>query len=218
MSAEGWAARALAAAMLGGLAVIAATVSDYGISWDEPEQCRYAERAIDYFLSLGADRRCNDLMFMKYNNPFVDMVAALIYLLSPRHKYEIRHLVSAMLALAAVPAVFRFGRRLGGDRAGSLAALVLITTPQFYGHAFVNTKDVPFACFFAWTMDALASLLTKHVSHLRDFLALGLLAGLTAAVRPGGLVVVGAIVLIGIGCRPWPLVLGTASATCPVFL
>ena len=184
---------ALTAILCVGVAVVACTLTDYGVSWDEPMQSRYAEKVILYFQTFGADRSCNDLVFMKYNNTLVDLVAALIHGVYPAAKFEIRHAVSAALALLTVPALVRLGRRLGWEWAGVVGALFLLTTPPFYGHAFVNTKDIPFACFFAWTMDALAALVTRRTGRLREFLALGLAAGLTAAVRPGGLVMLAAI-------------------------
>jgi hypothetical protein len=58
--------------------------------------------------------------------------------------------------------------------------------PRFYGHAFINSKDIPFACCFVWSMGGLMALTMEPRSWRRVVFA-GLALGLTLCVRPGGL-------------------------------
>ena len=56
--------------------------------------------------------------------------------------------------------------------------------PRFYGHAFINSKDIPFACAVAWSMLALIRLVEARGS-LGRVLACGLAFGVALALRPG---------------------------------
>ncbi|NJL50284.1 MAG: glycosyltransferase family 39 protein, partial [Blastochloris sp.] len=40
---------------------------------------------------------------------------------------------------------WRLGRRLGGPYAGLAGMVLLALCPLYYGHMFMNAKDVPFA-------------------------------------------------------------------------
>jgi hypothetical protein len=67
-----------------------------------------------------------------------------------------------------------------------LALIALATMPRFHGDWFGNSKDIPFACLFAWSMLALAALLRAPRLTKRRVIACGGAFGLTLAVRPGG--------------------------------
>ncbi|MDR3636054.1 MAG: hypothetical protein P4L84_19785 [Isosphaeraceae bacterium] len=178
---------ALVALMGAGLLVIVATVADYGMSWDEPLHSRYAELVLGYFATGGTDTSCNRFVNLYYYEPTVDLAAALLYRDHLRWKTEVRHAVSAVLGLLTLPALFLLGRIQGDPWAGVLGGLALLLMPSFYGHAFVNAKDVPFACFFAWSMTALAAACARGSPGWPSALACGLAFGLAAAVRPGAL-------------------------------
>ena len=66
------------------------------------------------------------------------------------------------------------------------SSLALIMLPRFTGHAFINTKDIPFACGFAWTMFSMALLFRERRFSWPKFLFFGLCLGLTLSVRTGG--------------------------------
>jgi len=129
--------------------------NDYGVSWDESLHSQYAEGVLRYLGTWGADDSCNDLYDLKYYTPAVDVVAASIYRWMPDYKYTIRHLVSALIAIATVPALFRIGKQLGNEWIGVASGVSLLLTPRFFGHAFVNSKDIPLATALAWAVWAL---------------------------------------------------------------
>ena len=185
--------------LLVGSVVIASTLADYGMGWDEAVHSRYAELVIGYFASLGADTSCNRYYNLKEYGPGADLLAALLYRPWPRWQVEVRHAVAAALGLLTVPAVIRFGRTLGTPRAGAIGGVALLMMSQFYGQAFINTKDIPFACAFAWSMASLAGLLTRGTYRWREVIACGLAMGLAAAVRPGGVILLGLVSATAIG-------------------
>ena len=142
---------------------------------------------MDYFRSGLRDTRVNQFLNLRFYGPLVEMIPALIYGQPTPGMYELRHLIIPLFGLATLPAVFAYARlsRIAG--LPLLAVLALATMPRFYGDWFHNSKDVPFACLFAWSMAALAALFwTRRITPWR-VVACGVAFGLTLDVRPGGL-------------------------------
>jgi hypothetical protein len=174
--------------VVSGLAAVVLTFREYGISWDESTNIRYGELILGYFASGFRDRSVDEFINLRFYGPLYDFVVAAVAATAPDHKVEIRHLLNALTGLLILPALFRFGRLLEDPRIGLWAAVALGVMPVFYGHAFVNSKDVPFACAFTWSMVFLLELfLSKGVSW-SGVAACGLAFGAAAAIRPGGMI------------------------------
>lgn len=172
---------------------------DYGMTWDEPVQSQYGELTLSYFASGLRDTRGNAFFDLSYYGPLFEAVAAAVYVTAGGAKAEIRHLLIALCGLAAVLGVLRYGRGLRRAWLPLLAALALATWPRFAGHAFNNSKDIPFACAFTWAMVAIA----RHVDHGRraapgDALLTGVAIGLALAVRVGGVLLFAFLALGGL--------------------
>ena len=168
------------------LALGAARVApDYGVGWDEGVQSQYAELSLDYFLTLGRDTRCNEYLNVKFYSPVVDALAAIAYRAAPERKFEIRHLVTSVLSLLVVPALIGWGRLLASGSVGAFAVLALVTTPTFFGHAFINSKDAPLAAAFTWSSLAIARFFVRDRQTWRSYAALGAWFGVSLVVRPG---------------------------------
>ena len=176
-----------------GAMVIVLTFQDYGISWDESIHSDYAELVIDYFRSGGENTECNEFFNLPMYSPAFDLVAALLYAPFPEYQFEVRHALSAAVALLTVPALYLLGKLLGDAWIGVIGGACLVLLPRFYGHAFVNMKDIPFACFFAWSMYALTALFTRRTYSWKETIICGLAIGLTVFVRPGGWLLLGII-------------------------
>jgi Dolichyl-phosphate-mannose-protein mannosyltransferase len=169
-----------------------ATVRDYGMSGDEGVQHRYARRLLRYYATLGADRSAAADEDVSMYGGFFETVAEAAALVSPDDPYLARHVVNVLFGLAAFAAAARMGAQLAGPAGGLFALLALALTPPFYGHAFNNPKDVPFAATFA-VATCVVLAVSDRSKHLRwrDVLASGLAIGLTAAVRVAGIAVLG---------------------------
>jgi tetratricopeptide (TPR) repeat protein len=88
-----------------------------------------------------------------------------------------------------VIAAYRIGALLGSGPAGVLAALFLILTPRYYGHAFNNPKDIPFAVFYLWSIYWIARDISKLPNLPRNWIwKTGLAIGLTLACRINGII------------------------------
>ena len=84
------------------------------------------------------------------------------------------------------------GRHLAGTWGGVLAILMLALTPPFYGHAFNNPKDIPFAAGSIWALYYLVLIIPSLPRpRWQLVLKLGLACGLTLGVRVGGLLLFG---------------------------
>lgn len=195
-----WSAALLIAA---GLVVAIATAGDYGVAWDDSVQMRYGDQVLNYVLTRGRDRACNELLDLRLYGPPVELLGAALARLAPHRMIEMRHLLSVVIALLSIPALYRFGRLLGNPWLGVLAALTLWLTPRFYGHAFVNTKDIPFAVGMIASIGALSAMFAGRQYRWREMIESGLLLGCTVAVRPGGWLLLGPIYLCGAIFADW---------------
>ena len=151
------------------LAVCLLTIEDYGISWDEKVQRDYGVLAADYFRTLGEDKSCNNYLNLRYYTPvyetFLHVVAQHVapWQLGPpayptplAGEYAVRHTLNSLVgvsALVGTGCVARVAQRWRPSAPPPVVAVLLLaTTPRFHGHFFANTKDIPFAAAFTWSM------------------------------------------------------------------
>src|SRR5712671_5279568 len=180
---------ALAAGLLLSAAVlIGLTFTDYGVTWDEDVHNWYGYFALDYYLSFFADQRAlNWLNLYNYGAAF-DMAAAALNKFSPLGVYETRHLLNGFVGLFGLVGCWKLGRVLGGPRAGVIALLFLVLTPNYYGQMFNNPKDIPFAVGGVWATYYMVRILPSLPRPpLRLLVRIGLAIGLALGVRVGGL-------------------------------
>jgi hypothetical protein len=192
-----------AAVLFAGLAIVmAATFLDYGITWDEEYQRIYGDIVLRWYTSLFSDRAAvidyahlgSDVDHF-YGAAF-DLVAQAAGRLSPLGELETRHLVNAGVGFAGVVGTYKLGALLGGARSGVLAAVLLGSTPAYYGHAFSNPKDIPFAALHAWVLVlALSSCASAPRVRWRSVVLLGAIVGLALGVRVAGVFVLGYVAI-----------------------
>jgi hypothetical protein len=176
-------------AILAGMAVlIVCTFQDYGITWDEELQSQYGQAIVDYYASFFSDDRYLEIYNLYLYGGMFDGIASAIDNYTPFIVYETRHLVNAIFGLLGLWGTWRLGRIISGGAVGLIALVLLILTPQYYGHMFNNPKDIPFAAGVVWTLAYMA----KSFGELprtknRTIGFIGVLLGLTLGVRVGGI-------------------------------
>ena len=175
-----------AALLVAGLAVVLATYRDFGITWDEPVQARYGESVLAYFGAGFHGPVALAEPDVRHYAPAFELLAALAYSAEPESKYEIRHALLGLTGLLGALAVVRIASLLGSLWVAIFASLIFVLLPGFFGHAFNNSKDVPFAVCFAWAVYALLRFAGEPERWRRAFVC-GLALGAALAVRPGGL-------------------------------
>jgi hypothetical protein len=178
-------------------ALVILTFTDYGVTWDEDVHRWYGIFVLDYYLSFFRDLRAfhwGDLY--NYGAAF-DLAAALLDRISPFGVYETRHLLDGIVGVVGIIGTWKLGRALMGPRAGFLAALFLLLTPNYYGQMFNNPKDVPFAVGMVWAMHYLMRIVPELPRpRLRLVAKFGVAAGLALGVRVGGLLLLGYLGLL----------------------
>jgi hypothetical protein len=190
--------RAVSLLLVGLIAtVMLSTVLDYGMTGDEGVQHRYARRVLHWYGTLGADRSAVADEDISMYGAFFEALAEGAASLSPLDPYETRHVVNVVFGLAALVAALRMGRHLAGPWGGVLALLLLALTPPFYGHAFNNPKDIPFAGTFAVAVCVIL-VVSDRSPRLRgrDVLAAGVAVGTAAGVRVAGIALFGFALLL----------------------
>ncbi|MEJ0063457.1 MAG: hypothetical protein WDO70_09760 [Alphaproteobacteria bacterium] len=180
-----WASLAVFGALV---LLVAATFGNYGNGFDAALEDTYGRQIISWYASLGADTSALHYRDLFYYGGLFDTLAALATMVSPFDRWATCHLMGGIFGLIGLAGAWKLGRHLGGPLAGffSLAALALM--PSYYGMMFVNPKDIPFAAMTIWAVYA-CTLLMENLPKppMKLILAFGLAAGLSLAVRVGGI-------------------------------
>src|SRR5437763_9515770 len=180
---------ALAAALLAAAGILVlVTFADYGVTWDEDVHNWYGVFVLNYYLSLFLDQRALHWLNLYNYGAAFDMIAAAFNRFSPFGVYETRHLLNGLFGILGLVGCWKLGRVIGGSRAGLIALLFLLLTPNYYGQMFNNPKDVPFAVGGVWAVYYMVRILpTLPRPPLRLLVKMGLAIGLALGVRVGGL-------------------------------
>jgi hypothetical protein len=191
----------IALLLLAAIAIIASlTFKRYGLGWDDYTHAEYAELLLQLYGSGFTDKSALSFVNLYMYGGGFDMAAALLHKILPLELFETRRLVGACVGVLGIALTWRLGRRVGGPVAG-LATLVLVTVcPAFYGHLFMNPKDIPFAIAMVVLMLGLVRLVEEYPQPSpRTVLIVGLGAGLALGCRIlGGF----ALVYAAIGAIP----------------
>lgn len=182
------------ALIVAALLLVVLTFRAYGVTWDEDCQNWYGNLVLTYYLWLfgaGPAPHWSDLFQYAdmYNyGALFDLIAAIVNKFSPLGVFETRHLLNGLAGIIGLVGAWKLGRRLGGPRAGFVAALLLVLIPNYYGQMFNNPKDIPFAVGSVWAIYYLvriSAFLPRPPWRL--VVKLGVTTGLAMAVRVGGL-------------------------------
>jgi hypothetical protein len=168
------------------------TVGDYGMTWDEPFRFKGGDLKLAYYQSWFAGEPMES---PKDNYPGVfDLPLALAHKWLPElgTRSEKGHVWSFCFGLLGLLSAWRLTARIGGERAGFWALLLLVAVPRYYGHMFFNPKDIPLASTYVFGVWALVELFSKlpkpswwHVAWV------GFAAGLAMSARIAGLLILG---------------------------
>jgi hypothetical protein len=175
--------------LAGAFMAVLLTFRDYGVAWDEQGETVEGALLLRYYASGFRDHSAYEFVNFRYYGGGFELPAAALARVLPFGEYATRHLLSALLGLVGLAATWRLARSLGGARTGLLAALLLLLNPSWYGHSFINARDVPFAAGISCCL----LLIVRTLGELpavgwRTRALFGLALGLTMSVRIGGVV------------------------------
>ena len=169
--------------------VVLYTFSDYGASWDEEGQHLYGGAVFRFLSSLGADRSAVSISDnLNLYGGFFEVLSYIGTRISPLGVHETRHLLSALCGIIGILGCWKLAQLLAGARAAFWAAFLLSVYPSYYGHMFINSKDIPFAALYVWSLYYLVRVLLEFPSiSLKTAAKLGVVTGFAMGVRVGGL-------------------------------
>ncbi|MBF0414996.1 MAG: glycosyltransferase family 39 protein [Magnetococcales bacterium] len=173
--------------------VMLATCRDYGYSYDEVWQNRfYGKAIISWYASLGADTRATNYLDLYLFGGLYDTIAEIVAWVLPFSGHTTRRLLNAGTGFFALLGAWRMASHLAGSKAGFWSLINLATIPAFYGHMFINAKDIPFAAGTIWSLHYLVRLAENPLGVSNKLLIkLGLSLALALGVRIGGVLLLG---------------------------
>jgi hypothetical protein len=130
------------------------TLNDYGESWDELKLYDYAADSLNAYgrwfqhgtIPVTGDR------FENYG-PFFVMLTRIItkaftQVFPAIQDVDMQHLVYFLTSLVGVWAFYQLAARWMNHNAALGATVLFMTQPVFWGHAFINPKDIPLLSLF----------------------------------------------------------------------
>lgn len=172
--------------MLIAAACVLFTFADYGMSWDEPYAVVYGRNALAFFTSLGADHSAA-IGPVTLRGPLFQLLVEALASFVPEHGLLVRRLLTPLVGLLGVAGCWQLSRLVAGSAAGALAAALLLLTPIYYGHMFINPADLPFAVAYVWGLYFAARLIMSLPRvDWRALLGAALSLGFGASMRIGG--------------------------------
>jgi hypothetical protein len=164
------------------------TFSDYGMCWDQPGLHKYGQAVMRFYASLGHDTAVRHEVLKIYGGLF-EIVSNAVESFTHLGWLEARNLTSALFGLLGVWAAFRLGAIAFGPIVGLTAALFLTLTPTYYGHEFINPKDIPFAALYLLSLRYIVEMgLDFPDLRWSTTVKAGLAIGATLGMRAGGII------------------------------
>jgi len=130
------------------------TFRNYGESWDELNLYKYAERSLEAYVAwplhgvipVTGDR------FENYGPAFVVFTAIVTNAFTQNFRnvqaVDVQHFVYFLTFLVGAWAFYQLATLWMSHAAAFGATLLYITQPLFWGHAFINPKDIPLLSLF----------------------------------------------------------------------
>ena len=189
----------LASAVVGAivLVLIAATFTDYGITWDETWHLTYGRHVIHWYGSGFADQSALSYRADYLYGGSFDGLGYLARQISPFANYETIHLFGALIGCLGLLGTWKLGRLLGGPAGGFASLVLLVLTPVWYGHMFNNPKDLPFAVGYVWALYyEVRILICMPAVPRREFIKASVAIGAAMSVRIAGLLTLAYLFMI----------------------
>ncbi len=182
---------------------------DYGISGDDVTQWRYGTSVWNYIKTFGEDKTAVTGKYLENTQTLyggiVDGVAAMfIDIFKPKNEFIIRHYWIMMFGFAGIVYTGLLSRKLTNSWfAGIIAVLFIVFTPRYFGEAFNNPKDIPFAATYVMAIYYIISWLENiQAPKWKYTILLGIAIMLCLGIRIGGLLLI-AYLFMAFAVRLW---------------
>lgn len=190
------------AAFLGLVVCLFSMMEDFGMSWDEQRRWRSGDQKLDYYESLWNSASKWETMQASPNDVYpglYDIPVALLRRHTDLDPVVLSRGANLFFGLFCVLSCFLLARlsfstfhheckemRRWGPY---VAVLLLLTMPEFFGHIFINPKDIPFAATYTFGLWSIGRLIISAPRfRLLDTFVAGLAVGMCMSARPPGVV------------------------------
>jgi len=172
------------------LGVAGLTFEDYGVNPDEGLHIANGKAVVDWYASGFENREIFRWTNIWAYGGAYDVLCHFAVQVSPFEVHATRHLLTALVGLIGVLGAYALGQSVGSAWTGVLAAALLLT-PRYYGHAFFNHKDIPFAVGYIWSVTLILKCWRSFPRVPPRLIVLtGLAIGFSLGLRVGGPILV----------------------------
>ena len=182
---------------------------DYGISGDDVTQWRYGTSVWNYIKTFGEDKTAVTGKYLENTQTLyggiVDGVAAMfIDIFKPKNEFIIRHYWIMIFGFTGIVYTGLLSRKLTNSWfAGIIAVLFIVFTPRYFGEAFNNPKDIPFAATYVMAIYYIICWLENiQAPKWKYTILLGVAIMLCLGIRIGGLLLI-AYLFMAFAVRLW---------------
>lgn len=170
---------------------------DYGMSWDEPTRWKSGDIKLEYYEGFLHAENWREHISRSPRDVYPGLFDLPLAWFS-RHcsvdRFTLGHIWSFCFGLSGILATALIARQIVSPSCvwpvGLISGVIILLIPSYFGHLFINPKDIPFAAMYAWAVLGL-------IRFVREFprpsvvssILFGLSVGLAMASRiPGGIV------------------------------
>ena len=128
---------------------------DYGPSWDEGNTVPFGKEMLSAYTQMRRPTEWTGIITF-YGPAYLAFTEAIVgvgrHLAVGWRSVELRHFVYFLSLPVAAASLYDLATRWVSRIAALTGALLFVTQPLFWGHAFINPKDMPFLALFALSM------------------------------------------------------------------
>lgn len=162
------------------------SLTSYGESWDEPDIYRYGEYSLNAYQYIFHPQDLPSFdTNLNYYGPAYFMIVALLTR-GTAGPVPAWHLMYFITFLAGIYILYMLSKRWMSEWAAFGVALLFLTQPLLWGHAFINPKDTPFMTFFMASIYLgfeMTDTLPRTSRRVILILIAGIILGLTVSLR-----------------------------------
>lgn len=168
----------------------------FGVSGDEHWHFDYGNSIYDYFFHGDTSAQTADSGIQFYGGLFDFLVTFVFRVFHPWDHYTTMHFINAIVGAIGIIYAGKLAKLLAGWNAGTIAMLLLVLSPSWFGHNFANPKDIPFSAgYTAGIYFMLLFLRSLPEPGVRQIAGLIVSIGWAMGVRIGGLLLIAYLVL-----------------------
>ena len=156
-----------------------------GAMWDTTFHLTQGKNKLNYFFSFGKINK--EVFFDKYIPGISFTITAFLTNIAPKKfEYETLRLINMFISLSGVYGISKITRLLFDKKVATIAFLLFLFFPVYFGHMAINPKDTIFSISFIWITYFILQYLIKsekYQNNIKHLCKIGFLVALGTGVR-----------------------------------